>query len=337
MTRRLRTVVVGFGQVADTLGDDARMRQYFRDASHAEVLAKHPTFDWDAVIDPSEDALRRAREKWGIEHTATDLRGLGEGYAPDVAVIAAPPSMRLAVIEAFPSLSGLLVEKPLGHTVGEARRFAEACEARGLAVQVHFWRRGVAGFQDLASGGLRKRVGAAQGAFAIYGRGLFNNGSHLVDFIRMLLGEVVEARALAAADHDVDLPNDFDIPFALRLENGLLVTALPVKFAHYREVALDIWGTTGRLSLMQESLSVMRFPVVENRGLEDAFELASDKPESVDLPVADAYRTMYDNVAAAVTDGAALVSSAGSALQTMEVLDAICLSAGNGGRAMALA
>ena len=337
MTRRLRTVVIGFGQVADSLGDDPRMRRYFREASHAEVLSTHPSFDWDAVVDPSESARLRARDKWGVARTAPDVAGLGEDYAPDVAVITAPPATRLAAIDALPSLSGLLVEKPLGHSMGEARAFAKACADRGLAVQVHFWRRAVGGFRALAAGELAERIGTVQGAFAIYGRGLFNNGSHLVDLARMLLGEIADVRALSVADHNVDLAGDFDVPFALRLISGAPVTVLPVKFQHYREVGLDIWGTTGRLTLMQESLSVTHYPRTDNRGLVGAFEIASDKPRQINLPVADSYRAMYDNLAASLMGKETLYSDEVSALRTMAVLDAIGRSAQEGGRTTQIA
>ena len=36
------TVLVGFGNVADTTRHDARMARYFPDASHVQVPARHP-------------------------------------------------------------------------------------------------------------------------------------------------------------------------------------------------------------------------------------------------------------------------------------------------------
>jgi len=325
--------MVGFGQVADTLGDDPRMRDYFRDASHADVLSKRPAFEWDAVVDPSETALQRARQKWGIKHLARDFAGLDNDYKPDIAVVAAPPHVRHAVIQAFPSLRGLLVEKPLGRNIEEAVDFVTASETRKLPVQVHFWRRGVQGFQDLATGKLADHVGEIQAVFGLYGRGLFNNGSHLVDFARMLFGEVMTVRALLAASpvSEPALKGDIQVPFVLYFTGNVMLTVLTVTFAHYREVSLDIWGTAGRLSIMQESLNVIRYPLCANRGLSDEREVASDQPEMLNFSVGDAYRNIYDNLAAAVNEGAPLISDAVSALRTMQVLDGIHRSAAEGG------
>lgn len=336
MTREpLRTVVVGFGQVADTLGEDSRMARYFGHASHAEVLAAHPAFAWDAVVDPSDEALQRARRKWGIQHTAKDFSGL-DGYTPEIAVIAAPPAVRRDVIESFNSLRGVLVEKPLGTSISEAEAFVSTCRASELAVQVHFWRRAVPGFQELAKGRLADLIGEVQCGFGIYGRGLYNNASHLIDFVAMLLGAIEEVRAIGPARTAAGpgLSGDLDVAFALGLVGGGTVMAHPVDFHCYREVGLDLWGTTGRLSLLQESLGVYHYPTAGNRGLMDELEIASDRPTVLDMPVTDAYWAMYDNLANAVYDGEALVSPADSALRTMRVLDAVARSAKDGGRAI---
>mgnify|MGYP001412936739 CR=1 FL=1 len=67
-----------------------------------------------------------------------------------------------------------------------------------LPVLVNYWRRADRLFQALAAGGLTEHVGSPQAVFGLYGNGLVNNGGHLIDFLRMLLG-VCYAPAQAAA------------------------------------------------------------------------------------------------------------------------------------------
>ncbi|HAD86510.1 MAG TPA: hypothetical protein DCG48_04035, partial [Rhodospirillaceae bacterium] len=69
----LRTIIVGFGQVASGLTRDVRMAQYFDYASHAAVLAGHPAFDWQGVVDPNGAAQADARDTWGVPHCGGDL------------------------------------------------------------------------------------------------------------------------------------------------------------------------------------------------------------------------------------------------------------------------
>src|SRR5205085_6759463 len=137
-----------------------------RYAAHAQVLADHPAFDWCAVVDHSESAREAARTTWGVPTTVADARELG-ALANDieVAVLATPPASRARLLDHFPALRAVLVEKPLGRTLDESAAFLQRCRERGIAVQVNFWRRADERFREFAGGGLTAHVGALQTAF----------------------------------------------------------------------------------------------------------------------------------------------------------------------------
>ena len=323
----LKTVLIGFGRVADTLGDDARMKGWFSKATHAAILSDHAAFDWAAVVDPDPAARRRAEQVWGVQAVA-DLGDLAGRSTYDCAVIATPPAHRSGILERLPNLRAVMLEKPVGVDLAAAEAFARICAARRISVQVNYWRRGVAGFQALAEGGLAQRIGGVRAVFGIYGGGLRNTGSHMIDFVRFLLGEVAEvaaAEALPAPDapHGGDRAAVIDMVLA----NGAPARLAPVDFRDYREASLDIWGATGRLTIEQESLVTRFFPRVANRGLENAQEIASDAPEALDIPVGDAFVRLYDNLAASAQDGTTLASPLSSAIATERLLDAICADA----------
>jgi predicted dehydrogenase len=68
--KRLRTVVIGFGRVASGYAKDPVMARHYPYATHAQVLAAHPGFSWDAVVDTDGEALAAARAEWKIPNTA---------------------------------------------------------------------------------------------------------------------------------------------------------------------------------------------------------------------------------------------------------------------------
>lgn len=324
-----RTVIVGFGQVADGLGRDSRMARFFKPASHAQALADHPAFEWGAVVDTSDAALAQARQNWNIPHLSDDPAKLARDYEPEVAVLAVPPEGRQRIIDKLPSLKAVLVEKPLAKSLEETEAFLEACQRRQLLVQVNYWRRAAPGFRSLADGELAELIGPTQAAFASYGNGLRNNGSHLIDFVRMLLGEIGEARALGPPlpIAEAPIPGDVALPFALQLETGANVFCAPLDFQCYREVGLDIWGQRGRLAILQEGLGVYHYPLADNRGLENAREISSDHMVELTCPVGGSFREMYDNLAAALDGGGPLWSPGGSALRTETILQTLLRTA----------
>lgn len=338
MSGRLRTVLVGFGAIAEGMSRDRRMARYFQYATHAQVLAEHPRFDWIATVDPDRKARARARH-WSDALITDDFSEVA-ALSPNLAVIAGPPEMRLDCLRLLPSLDAVLVEKPLGYDLKSARRFIAACARRRIRVQVCLWRRGDDTFRRLAdSRSHTEGIGKIQAAFGLYGNGLRNNGVHLIDFLRMQVGEVSEVQALGQVRRVPQAPlrGDVALPLALRLSNGAVAVLQPVDFAYYREVALDLWGTRGRRSFYQESLAVADYPLRANRGVACAKEIASDEPRLLGSTVGTALWNLYSNLADAVSRRAALWSDGANALIAEAIVDAALRSAAQGGRRLKLA
>lgn len=338
MTPPYRTAVFGFGEIAGSLSNDPKLAGYFRYATHAQVLTQHPHFVWDTVVDPSAEAQRRGSEEWGIAQAVSNPSALRSPETVDIAVITAPPSARPEIIDALPNLRAVMVEKPLGTFGGEGGKLIDLCQRRNIPVQVNYWRRGARGFQDLVGDELNELIGKPQAAFATYGNGLFNNGSHLVDFSRMLLGEPnsVQACADATACKTSKVSGDVHIPFTLGYDSGCALAVHPLDFEHFRELGLDLWGTSGRLEILLESLFVRHARTAPNRALENTNEMPPDCGTMLDIPVTDALWNMYDNLVAALAGSTKLFSPGESALTSERILEAVVSSSRSGGERIGL-
>ncbi len=329
----LRAAIIGFGKVGAGYVDDAVMARHYPFATHAQTFAAHPAFDWQGVVDPSPSACQTARTRWNIPHVAHTVEELARVYNPEVAVLATPPDMRLALLAQLPDLRAVLVEKPLGETLAQGQAFAAECERRNILVQVNLWRRADAQFERLAHGLLAELVGDVQAVFGLYGNGLRNNGTHLIDFARMLFGEVKQASVVPNAPiiPTGPLRGDVNAAFTLRFASGLVAMCQPLDFAHYRENSLDIWGTRGRVSLMQEGLGLYVYPRCPHRATQDAGEIAGDCPDILPSTVGHAFYRMADNLADALLHNAPLCSPAHSALRTMALVEDVMRQAGERG------
>ena len=334
----LRTIVVGFGQIASGLEADAKMAAHFKYATHAQVLNDHPNFDWLGVVDPSDEAQSTARDKWNVPHVGDDLADIIAKTDPEVVIITAPPEARLSVINQCPNLKSAFVEKPLNLGGDEGDELVDACIKRGINLQVNFWRRGDQLFRELAAERLATLVGTPEAIFATYGNGLRNNASHMIDFIRMLLGEItaVQAGGPASPLENPPLPGDVHVAFSANLERGATVAIQPIDFTNYREIGLDIWGSLGRLTILQEGLSIRHYPVTENRALENEQEINSDVGTAIESTVSTALYNLYDNLYAATVEDAPLASSGTSAIRTENIINAVLSSADRSGERVVL-
>jgi predicted dehydrogenase len=322
--RRLQTALFGLGRVGMGYAEDPLTAKWLRYSTHAQVLADHPRFEWVAAVDPSGDARARAGSRWSPPLLAESVDALAAQYEPDVAVISTPPGERSAIVARLPSLRAVLVEKPLGRNVAEAEDFLALCADRGILVQVNLWRRGDALFRELAEGRLAAEIGRPQIVFGVYGNGLLNNGVHLVDLLAMLAGDVALVQALPGGGTATGpIAGDLDIPFAAELAGGVPATVLPLDFRHYREVGLDLWGQSGRLSILQEGLAVTVYPRTENRSAGGEHEIASDRPTLLPSTLGYAFHRLYTNLADAVLGNDELWSPGSVALRAERIVAAV--------------
>lgn len=325
-----RTALFGLGRVGMGYVGDPRTSAWLEYATHAQVLRDHPAYDWGAAVDPSASA-REAAAARGVPLVLETVGELAAEYEPEVAVLATPPGVRGEIVDRLPGLKAVLVEKPLGRTIAEAEEFLALCKTRQILVQVNLWRRGDELFREIAHGRLRREIGQPQAVFGVYGNGLLNNGVHLVDLLAMLVGRIERVQALPGSGAPAGpIEGDLDIPFVAVLDGDVTATVLPLDFSHYREVGLDLWGESGRLSILQEGLAVAVYPRTENRSASGEHEIASDRPTLLPVTLGRAFYHLYTNLAEAIRDGRDLWSSGAAALRAEGVVDAVRRSRNEG-------
>ncbi|MEX2311707.1 MAG: hypothetical protein WD624_04535, partial [Rhodospirillales bacterium] len=118
--------------------------------------------------------------------------------------------------------------------------------------------------------------------------------------------------------------------------DNAVISVHPLDFSRYREVALDLWGTAGRLALQQETLDIRHLPRVQNRGLDHEQEIAADQGSVLQCTVAETLPRLYDNLFAAASSGAPLFSPGSSALETEHIIGLIRRSANQDNARLAL-
>ena len=125
---------------------------------------------------------------------------------------------------------------------------------RRQLVQVNYWRRADENLSTFFRKGLTHNIGDVQAGFALYGNGLHNNASHMIDLVQGVVGKIEWVMATGDATTAKPMEDDMNLPFTITLANGSTISFLPLNFEYYREVSLDLWGTTGRLAFFNETL-----------------------------------------------------------------------------------
>ena len=127
------------------------------------------------------------------------------------------------------------------------------------------------------------------------------------------------------------MEGDIQFPFDLRIGNGAVIHVMPVNFNHYRENGLDLWGTKGRLSILEDSRTILHTPIRSHRGLSGNQELANDSPSKLPSTFGEALYELYDNTAKAIRNEEQPSSPIDDALNTEKIIEALFASFKEGG------
>ena len=329
------TVLIGCGNVGTSFAEDPVTARHYQYVSHAQVLRDHPAFDWVAAIDTDAGRAEAVAQQWQVTAHASSANMLPGRESIEVAVLAIPPGDgRIDALDAFPNLQAVIAEKPLGASQHETEAFCAYCASRNIAVQINLPRRCDPLHRSLSDGGLQDRVGAIQGGSILYGNGLRNNGLHMIDLARAMLGDVAMVQAAAPPAKNFGggpIPGDINLAFMLSFASGAVVSGTPLSFDLYRENAIHLWGGRGGITLAQEGLRIGHTPVSEHRALDDEHELTQDQTVWETTSIGTAFHAVYDNLADHLNNRSALFSPPEEAIRSEQVIEAIIESFRAGG------
>lgn len=165
--------------------------------SHAHAFHQHPGFSLLGFVDSDPAKAASAATRWGgraypdLEQALADL--------PEVVVVAVPDEyhyeilMRLA---AEPGIKLVLAEKPLCSTLAQAREIEALYARNGKALAVNYLRRFVKNFRNSRLAIRTRHYGEFLGGSGCYGKGLMHNGSHMLDFLRFMIGDIERVTAV---------------------------------------------------------------------------------------------------------------------------------------------
>ena len=294
--KKFKTILIGFGQIAQGISNDKKMRNFYQYQSHAQVLQKHPKIDWCAVVDPDPLKLKLAKEKWNIKELYKSINDIPENFKPDIAVLATKPDHRVKILQSLPTIRGAIIEKPLSYNFNDRNKLLKYCLQNKISTNVNFTRR-----FDLAMISLKKtlinKFGDLQYGSVLYGNGIRNNGVHFIDLIRMLFGEIKSVKVVSN-EKNINFPikDDINVDVFLELNNNAKILMSSLNFNFYREQYQDFWGSKARLEIFQEGLFYKLSKIRSHRAIENDKEISIDLSKIKSTKLGVSFYKLYDDL-----------------------------------------
>ena len=211
----IKAAVVGCGNIAGFLDspEDNRI------VTHAHAYREHPQTELVACCDPDPEQRERFRALWGenirgFESVAEML----EHEAIEILSICSPTLFHAEAVELalkHPSIRYVICEKPFTQTLAEFERLLPLLQKTQKRVFINFMRRydpSIRSAARMISGG---ELGTLRHFSGTFTKGLYHNGSHMLELVEHLCGPLVSITALSCRSVDGDLYGSFYLETAL--------------------------------------------------------------------------------------------------------------------------
>lgn len=305
--KKYKVVIVGAGNIG-ALFDQADSEEIL---THAHAFSADSRFVLKGFFDADFERAKVAAERWRV----TAFQTLDEAMeGTDIVCCTVPDKFHFDVLKQIAEYPIKLVftEKPFTKTIAQSEEIVKLYQEKQIPILLNYTRRFVTELIQL-----KEKIGE-YGSFlrgtGYYGKGILHNGSHMIDFIRYLLGEVsVEKSQNPIFDFEQDDPS---------VEAYLTVAGSPI-FLHPVDCQvatifeLELFFEKARIRLLDGCAYVERFEVLPSPTYEGYFNYR--KVDEYPVKYDSSFRNAVSNIADYLEKKTALICTEQDGLRVLEI------------------
>jgi predicted dehydrogenase len=198
-------VIIGCGRIG-TFFDDPGSDCHF---THAKGYYLSKNVELKGVYDIDFHRAQKAGRLWKTE-TFTDIEAMIKTVKPDLISICVPDEYHYDYLKQVAEFGprAVIAEKPLTIKYEDSLEIYELYLKKGIACNVNYARRFDSYLQNLRKDYKEGKLGKLINGYAIYGKGMLHNGSHVIDLIHWFFGGTKKYRILnRRIDYSEDDPS----------------------------------------------------------------------------------------------------------------------------------
>lgn len=313
--RRFSAAIIGLGQIGQgydyDLSDDRMV------LTHASAYHYHKGFDLIAAVDHDPKQCERFVGKFGLPAYAS-LETLLSRHHPEVFSICVPtPQHFKTFLDVIPHKpAAILCEKPIAAELSEGEEMVRLAETHQCALLVNYIRRFEPGVLVLKEMIQRQECGEIYKGVAWYSKGIIHNGSHYIDLLRFLLGEVTSVQLL---ERGREWMGDDQEPDAC-----IHIGDIPIYFLAAREEcfsagSIELMGTRGHI-LYGDGGEYIEAREVKADPVFSGYKVLNNEPQQIPSDMKHYQLHVLDHLYKHLTLKTVLNGDGKSALGTLAVL-----------------
>lgn len=232
--------------------------------THAHAYTNHAGFNLIGFFDKDIKKAQKAANIWRCNAFESINEAFSSGTI-DVVSVAVPDEYHYVVlkeISKFP-IKVVFAEKPLTKTVNEAKEIVQIFKEKNIDMIVNYSRRFVPEFERIKNDIEKGIYGDYLTGTGYYGKGIIHNGSHLIDILRYLIGEIDTIKPISSISDFYS--DDESVSAVLTFENNKPFFIQYIDCRKYTIFEIDILFERKRIRIYDSGFKIEEYDIQENK------------------------------------------------------------------------
>lgn len=231
--------------------------------THAHAFSIHSGFKLLGFVDSNVGQAQKAVSIWGGEYF-NNLEEALHKYRVDVVCLAVPDEYHYPYLQelAHQNIKMVFAEKPLTKTLPEALETKQLYSSLPISVQLNYSRRFVPEIIALRTNIRDGLYGRFLSGTGYYGKGLVHNGSHLLDLLLSLLGDVGDCHLTGVINDFYD--DDPSVSAVLTIKDGAPFFLQSIDCRAYTIFEMDLLFEHRRVRLIDSGFVIEEYKIRES-------------------------------------------------------------------------
>lgn len=257
-----KAALIGCGRIGSEFSEDPLIQGVY---THAEAYTISSGTDLVAVCDPDPLKLKKCQERWSVQKAFSEYTEMLRIVRPDIVSVCTPDGTHYQILSHIlknTETRAIIAEKPLAMTLPEAAAIVSLAEEKGVVIAVNYFRRYAGNHQrvrELISE--RELFGSIQAVSGFYSKGILHNGTHMLDLVRYLIGEITLVRGFDSLKEE---ESDQTLDAVLEFESGIHGFLHGCDERSFTIFELDIIGRKGRIRITDSGNRIDSYSVSED-------------------------------------------------------------------------
>ena len=265
--------------------------------THAHAFTRIKGFNLLGFVDMDIKKAEKASILWNTIYFENIERAF-EKNRIDVVSLCVPDEYHYELLQKLSNFPIKLVfaEKPLAKNVREVEEIVALYNKRKIKCLIDYSRRFVCEFEKLKNNILSGMYGKFICGNGYYGKGTVHNGSHLIDFLRYIIGEIIDTKTF---NYDIDFSKeDPSISAILKFQYGGIFTMSNISCSNYTIFEVELLFEEAKIRIIDSGFKMEIYEVVNNPMFIKYRNLVKKKDINTSLGSAmeNAVKNIYNNL-----------------------------------------